>query len=177
MQIVIFNDLGFDWILDWVMTLGHWLIMILGNWFKCYKKGLVNLTCNCTVKESCIQVVIFCVHHRASCFLSRIMLNMALLLCVVNEGEHMVVNQVVEEVNPSVEVGFDICGTSTELDFSVNQGKPQMHLNLPCVLQSYIAFAFKYCIKWLGVEWKPNWCITNLVTGLIRKCLVMLSHA
>ena len=35
------------------------------------------------------------------------MLNMALLLRVVNEGEHMVVNQVVEEVDPPVEVGFD----------------------------------------------------------------------
>ena len=34
------------------------------------------------------------------------MLNMALLLCVVNEGEHVVINQVVEEVNPSVEVGL-----------------------------------------------------------------------
>ena len=72
---------------------------------------------------------------------------MALLLRVVNESEHVVVNQVVEEVNPSVEVGFDICGTSSEPDFSVNQGKPRMHLNLPCVLQVFIAFAFIYCIK------------------------------
>jgi hypothetical protein len=55
------------------------------------------------------------------------MLNMALLLCVVNEGEHVVVNHVAEEVNPSVEVGFDNCGTSPERDFSVNQGKPRMH--------------------------------------------------
>ena len=61
------------------------------------------------------------------------MLNMALLLRVVNEGEHMVVNQVVEEVNPSEEVGFDNCGTTLEPDFSVNEGKPRMHLNLPCV--------------------------------------------
>ena len=75
------------------------------------------------------------------------MLNMALLLRVVNEGEHVVVNQVVEEVNPSVEVGFDICGTSLEPDFSDNQGKPWMHLNLPCASQIYIAFAFQYCIK------------------------------
>ena len=67
---------------------------------------------------------------------------MALLLCVVNESENMVVNLVVEEVNPPVEVGFDICGTSPEPDFSGNQGKPQMHLNLPCVLQIYITFAF-----------------------------------
>ena len=62
------------------------------------------------------------------------MLNMALLLRVVNEGEHVVVNQVVEEVNPSVEVGFDNCGTTPEPGFSVNEGKPRMHLNLPCVL-------------------------------------------
>ena len=75
------------------------------------------------------------------------MLNMALLLCVVNENESVVVNRVEEEVNLSVEVGFDICGTSPEPDFSVNQGKPRIHLNLPYVLQIYIAFAFKYCIK------------------------------
>ena len=55
-------------------------------------------------------------------------------------GEHVVANQVVEEVNPSVEVELDICGTSPEPDFFVNQGKPQMHLNLPCVLQIYITF-------------------------------------
>ena len=75
------------------------------------------------------------------------MLNMELLLRVVNEGEHVVVNQVVEEVNRPVEVGFDNCGTTPEPNFSVNKGKSRMHLNLPCVLQIYIAFAFKYCIK------------------------------
>ena len=58
------------------------------------------------------------------------MLNMVLLLRVVNEGEHVVVNQVVEEVNPPVEVGFDNCGTTLEPNFSVNEGKPRMHLNL-----------------------------------------------
>ena len=75
------------------------------------------------------------------------MLNMALLLRVVNEGENVVVHQVLEEVNPSVEVGFEIGGTTPEPGFSINEGKPQMHLNLPCVLQIYLAFAFKYCIK------------------------------
>ena len=70
------------------------------------------------------------------------MLNKALLLCVVNEGEHVVVNQVVEEVDPSVEVGVDIGGTTPDLDFSVNEGKPRMHLNLPYVLQSYFRFFF-----------------------------------
>ena len=91
------------------------------------------------------------------------MLNMALLLRVVNEGEHMVVNQVVEEVNPPVEVGFDNCGTILDPNFSINEGKHRMQLNLPCVLQIDFTFAFIYCIKWLGVECKPNWCITNLV--------------
>ena len=60
------------------------------------------------------------------------MLNIALLLHVVNEGKH--VSQVVEEIDPSVEVGFDIGGTTLEPDFSVNEGKPRMHSNLPCVL-------------------------------------------
>ena len=81
------------------------------------------------MKESCIQVVNFGIHHRASCFIFRIILNMALLLRVVNEGEHVVVNQVVEEVNLSVEVGIEIGGTTPEPDFSVNEGKPRMHLN------------------------------------------------
>ena len=65
---------------------------------------------------------------------------MALLLRVVNESENLVVNQVVKEVNPTVEVGFDIYGTSSEPDYSDNQGKPRMHLNLPCVLQICITF-------------------------------------
>ena len=75
------------------------------------------------------------------------MLNMALLLRVVNEGEHVVVNQVAEEVNPSVEVRSDNCGTSQEPDFSVNQGKPWMHLNPPCDLQIDFSFALLYCIE------------------------------
>ena len=72
---------------------------------------------------------------------------MALLLRIVNESENVVVNQVVEEVNPPIEVGFDICGTSSKPDFSDNQGKPRMHLTLPCVLPIDFAFAFLYCIK------------------------------
>ena len=75
------------------------------------------------------------------------MLNMALLLRVVNEGEHVVVNQVAEEVNPSVEVGSNTCETSQEPDFSVNEGKPRIHTALPCILQIDFAFASFYCIK------------------------------
>ena len=70
-----------------------------------------------------------------------------IVLRVVNEGEHVVVNQVVEEVDSSMEVGFDIGGTTSEPDFSVNEGKPRIHLNLPCVLQIDFAFSFLYCIK------------------------------
>ena len=58
---------------------------------------------------------------------------MALLLRVVNEGENVVVNQVVEEVDPSVEVGVNIGGTSPDPDFSVNEGKPR------CI-QPYLVF-------------------------------------
>ena len=75
------------------------------------------------------------------------MLNMALLLRVVNEGEHVVVNPVVEEVNPHVVVGFDNCGTTLDPNFSVNEGEPRMHLNLPCDLLIDFAFAFPYFIK------------------------------
>ena len=100
------------------------------------------LVCNFSMKQSCIQVINFCTHHQASCFVSRIILNMALLLRVVNESENVVVNQVVGKVTPPVEVGFDICGTSPEPDFFDNQGKPRMHLNLPCVLQIYLSFCF-----------------------------------
>ena len=80
------------------------------------------------------------------------MLNMALLLRVVNEGENVVVNQVVEEVDLSVVVGVDIGGTTLDPDFFVNEGKPRMHTTLPCVLQINFAFAFCCCIKWLGVK-------------------------
>ena len=75
------------------------------------------------------------------------MLNMVLLLRVVNEGEHMIVNQVATEVSPSVEVGSNTCGTSQEPDFSINEGKPRIHTTLPCVLQIDFVFASIYCIK------------------------------
>ena len=52
---------------------------------------------------------------------------MSLLLRIVNKSENVVVNQVVEEVNPPVEVGFEICGTTPEPDYFDNQGKPRMH--------------------------------------------------
>ena len=64
------------------------------------------LVCNCTAKENCIQVINFCIHRQASCFISRIVLNIALLLRVVNESENVVVNQVVEEVNPLLRSGL-----------------------------------------------------------------------
>ena len=121
--------------------------MILGNGSKCYEKGLVSLTCNCTAKKSCIQVVNFASIIEHHIFVSRIMLNMALLLRGVNEGEHVVVNQLVVDVDPSVKVGVDIGGATPDPNFSINEGKPRMHTTLPCVLQINFAFAFRYCIK------------------------------
>jgi hypothetical protein len=47
------------------------------------------------------------------------------------------VESVPKEEPMSVEVGFDICGTDPEPDLPVDQGKPQMHLNLPWVLKSF----------------------------------------
>ena len=75
------------------------------------------------------------------------MLKHMLLFRVESESEPILVEQVVEEVDPPIEVGLDNCGTTLEPDFSANHGKPRMHLNLPCVLQIFIAFAFIYCIK------------------------------
>jgi hypothetical protein len=56
----------------------------------------------------------------------------------VNE-EISEVESVREEEPTSVEVGFDICGTDPEPKLPIDQGKPQMHLNIPCVLKSFIS--------------------------------------
>lgn len=53
------------------------------------------------------------------------------LLRVVTENEEPTVKQVPEEEYPPEEVGFDIYGSSEDPNFSANQGKPRMHLNLP----------------------------------------------
>jgi hypothetical protein len=50
---------------------------------------------------------------------------MYLLSRVVTEGEETIVDQALEEENPSVEVGFDICGSSEKPNTSINQGKPR----------------------------------------------------
>jgi hypothetical protein len=54
----------------------------------------------------------------------------------VNE-EVTEVESIPEEGPTSVEVGFDICGIDPEPEIPVDQGKPRMHLNLPCVLKSF----------------------------------------
>ena len=46
-------------------------------------------------------------------------------LRVVTEGEEVVVDQIPVEEQPSVEVGFDICGSSEEPNTYTNQGKPR----------------------------------------------------
>ena len=53
------------------------------------------------------------------------MSSMHLLSCVVIKGEEVTVDQVPEEENPPVVVGFDICGSLGEPNTSTNQVKPQ----------------------------------------------------
>ena len=53
------------------------------------------------------------------------MSSMHLLSRVVTEGEEVTVDQVPEEENPPVEVGFDICGSLGEPNTFTNQCKPR----------------------------------------------------
>jgi hypothetical protein len=55
------------------------------------------------------------------------------------------IESVPEEEPTSVEVGFDICGTDPEPKLLVDPGKPQLHLNLPCVLKSFISLIVMLC--------------------------------
>jgi hypothetical protein len=57
----------------------------------------------------------------------------------VNE-EVAEVESVPEEEPTPVEVGFDICGTDPEPELLVDQGKPRLHLTLPCVLKTYFTY-------------------------------------
>jgi hypothetical protein len=56
-----------------------------------------------------------------------------------------VVEPILEEEQSPVEVGFDICGTDPEPEIPVDQGKPRMHLNLPCILKSFTSFMLMLC--------------------------------
>jgi hypothetical protein len=62
----------------------------------------------------------------------------------VNE-EITEVELVPEEEPTSVEVGFDICDADLEPELPINQGKPQLYLNLPCVLKSFISLIVMLC--------------------------------
>jgi hypothetical protein len=62
---------------------------------------------------------------------------MHLLSCVVTESEEGTADQVREEENPLVEIGFDICGSSGEPNTSTNQGKPQNIQPFPCVYKYF----------------------------------------
>jgi hypothetical protein len=78
----------------------------------------------------------FCI-YRASCFvLHHVEHTLSSRVVPVNE-EVTEVESVPKEEPTSMEVGFDICGTDPEPELPVDQGKSQMHLNLPCVLKSF----------------------------------------
>jgi hypothetical protein len=55
------------------------------------------------------------------------------------------VETILEEEHTSMEVGFDVCGTDLEPKLPVDQGKPRMHLNLPCVLKSFTSLLLMLC--------------------------------
>jgi hypothetical protein len=58
------------------------------------------------------------------------------------------VESIPEEEPTSMEVGFDIYGTDSEPEIPVNQGKPRLHLTLPCILKSFtLLMLMLYCIK------------------------------
>jgi hypothetical protein len=59
--------------------------------------------------------------------------------------EITVVEPVPEEEQTSMEVGFDICGTDPEPELPIDQGKPRMHLNLPCILKSFTSLKLMLC--------------------------------
>ena len=70
------------------------------------------------------------------------------LLRVLNEGEEVTVDQVPEEEHPPVEVGFDICGSLEEPNYSANQGKPWSIQPVPCCLQILLSLeSYNMCIK------------------------------
>jgi hypothetical protein len=48
------------------------------------------------------------------------------------------VESVPEEEPTSVEVGFDIYSTGPKPELLINQGKPRLHLTLPCILKSLL---------------------------------------
>jgi hypothetical protein len=75
--------------------------------------------------------------YRASCFiLHHVEHTLSSRVVPVNE-EITEVESDLEEESMSVEVGFDICGTNPEPKLLVDQDKPWMHLNFPCVLKSF----------------------------------------
>jgi hypothetical protein len=61
----------------------------------------------------------------------------------VNE-EIAEVESIPEEEPASVEVGFDICGTDPEPELPIDQGKPRLHLTIPCVLKSFTSLMLSF---------------------------------
>ena len=83
------------------------------------------------------------------------MLSMHHYLRVVTEGEEVAVDQIPVEEQPSVEVGFDICGSSKEPNTSTNQGKPRSIQIVPCIYKCFYNLSPIICALSIGVEMKP----------------------
>jgi hypothetical protein len=74
------------------------------------------------------------------------MLKHVMLTRIVPVNEEInVVKPVPEEELSSVEVRFNICVTDPEPEIPINQDKPRMHLNLPCILKSFTSLMLMFC--------------------------------
>lgn len=57
----------------------------------------------------------------------------------MKESEDVLAKQAPKEVHQLVEVGFDLCGTSEELDLPTNIGKPPEHLTYSVSIANFIS--------------------------------------
>jgi hypothetical protein len=124
------------------------------------------LACNFIVKENCTQATTVVMHPSYIIFIAFHHVKHAfVLLRVVTESEEATVNQVPKEEKPPVEVGFDICGSSEDPNYSTNQGKPQCMQTLFLVFyKSYYTLSYyNLCITLLGFGVIINCCMPPLI--------------
>jgi hypothetical protein len=100
------------------------------------------------------------IHHF---YLHITMSSMHLLSRVVTEGEETTVDEAPEEENPTVEVGFDICGSSGEPNTSPNQGKPRSIQPILVVYKYFYNSSPIICaLSKIGIGCIPNCCVITL---------------
>jgi hypothetical protein len=69
-----------------------------------------------------------------------------------------------EEENPTVEVGFDICGSSREPNTSPNQGKPWSIQTIPRIYKCFYNLSPIICaLSDIRIGWSTNCCMPTLI--------------